>query len=88
MFAILILYIFSFNRQWTDLIKDIVLAKVYKKSDKKIKKYIIPIHFDNKELGIIYINSILRESDIINCFSESLWENRIPSTVCGLCNAT
>ena len=45
-----------------DLITDIVLSKVYKKSDKQIKKppkFMISIHFDNKGLEFIHLNSIL-----------------------------
>ena len=66
---------------------DIVLAKVYKKLDKQIKnptKYIIPIHFDNKGLGFIHLNSILHENNIINSLAESLRNYEIPSTVSSL----
>ena len=67
---------------------DIVLAKVYKKLDKQIKnptKYIIPIHFDNKEgLEFIHLNSILHENNIINSLAESLRNYEIPSTVSSL----
>ena len=66
---------------------DIVLAKVYKKLDKQIKnptKYIIPIHFDNKGLEFIHLNSILHENNIINSLAESLRNYEIPSTVSSL----
>ena len=66
---------------------DIVLAKVYKKLDKQIKnptKYIIPIHFDNKGLEFIYLNSILHENNIINSLAESLRNYEILSTVSSL----
>lgn len=46
--------------------RDFISGKVYKKSDKQIKnppRYIIPIHFDNRELDFIHLNSIL--DDII-----------------------
>ena len=66
---------------------DIVLAKVCKKLDKQIKnptKYIIPIHFDNKGLEFIHLNSILHENNIINSLAESLRNYEIPSTVSSL----
>ena len=56
------------------------LRKVYENSDKERKnplKYIIPIHFDNRELEFIHLNFILNENNIINCLSESLWEDEI-----------
>ena len=54
----------------------------------QIKKHqnIKPIHFDNKELEFIHLNSILHESEIINCLPESLQEDEIPSTVYSLSN--
>ena len=51
---------------------DSILAKLYKKLDKQIKKspkYIIPIQFKNKGLDFIHLNSILHENNVINCLS-------------------
>ena len=70
-----------------DLIADIVLAKVYKKLDNqtnKTPKYIIPIHFDNKGLEFVHLNSILHKNGILNCLPDSLQEDEIPSDVYGL----
>ena len=75
------------QKRWLDLIIDIVLAKVYKKLDNqtnKTPKYIIPIHFDNKELEFVHLNSILHKNDILNCLPDSLREDEIPSSVYGL----
>ena len=55
---------------------NIALAKVYEKSHLQIKnppRYTIPIHFDNKRLKFIHLNSILHRYDIKNFLLESLW---------------
>ena len=44
----------------------------------------MPIHFDNKILDFINLNSILQENHIINCLPESLLKNEFPSTVYSL----
>ena len=53
---------------------DIVLAKYIKKIRETNKialpKYVRLIHFDNKSLEFIHLNSILHENDIINCLPE------------------
>ena len=46
----------------------------------------MPIYFDNKGFECIYINFILNENDIINCFPESLREDEIQSIVYGFSN--
>ena len=54
---------------------DIVSAKVFKKSDKQIKKppkHIMSFYFENKRLAVNHLSSISHENDIINCLPESL----------------
>ena len=46
----------------------------------------MPIHFDNKGLEFIHINSILHENDIINCLPESMREDETQSIVYGFSN--
>ena len=50
----------------------------------KTPKHTIPIHFGNKGLAFIHLNSILHENDVIICLPTSLWEDEIPSTVSSL----
>ena len=79
----------NFQKRRVDLITVIISAKVYKKSDKQIKKppkHIIPIHFNNKGLEFFHLNFILHENDIINFLPESLQEHEIPSTLYSFSN--
>ena len=72
-----------FLKKWHDLITDGVLIKVYKKSDKHIKKppkYMISSHFGIKGLEFIHLNCILYENEI-NCLPERLQEDEIPSAI-------
>ena len=67
----------NFQKRKLDIKTYIIFVKAYKKSDKNMEKplkYMMPIHFDNKEIEFLHLNFIFHKNDTMNCLPESVRE--------------